>query len=631
MCGIWGKYYFDEKRSISTSLIQKMGKSLFHRGPDEGNYIIKNNVALGTQRLSILDIEKGQQPVSNEDKTIWAVFNGEIYNYKELKKYLIAKNHYFFSQCDSEVIPHLYEDYGEQFLEKLRGMFAIALWDKRKSLLMLARDRLGIKPLFFMQDKNFLIFASEIKAILHDDGVIKEIDAGGVNCYLSYNYLPSSYTIFKNIKKLLPGHYLICKRKDKVEIKKYWQIKYKNTSDSIDKIEEKFKDLLDDTIQSHLIADVSWGIFLSGGLDSSTLVHFIKHYQQNIYTFNLNFQEKSFDEGKFARYIGQFFDTTHYETIMNAQQCKRQLREIVNFLDNPIGEPSVVPTFFMANFAKNYIKVAISGEGADELFCGYPTYQADILAKYYQFLPYPVKHLASFLANKLPLTNEYLPFGYKARLFTQGAARAYSLVHYFWREIFSQEEKEELLSFDYICELKKNNLFNESLDIFFSYFNEINTSNYIEKCLYTDLKIWLPDSILYRVDTMSMANSIEVRVPYLDHRIVEFMFSLPLKYKIRHLQTKYLLRKIMKNKLSPVILRRRKHGFGVPVSRWLKSELKDLYLEYLSKRNVENWGIFNYKYIQHIFKEHLENRADNGRKLWNLLILFMWYDRFRRR
>jgi len=626
MCGISGKYCFNNE-DVPIDIMNRMNESLFHRGPDSNGMFIERNIALGVQRLSILDVEHGQQPVSNEDKSIWTVFNGEIYNYGELRDFLVKKGHTLKTNCDTEVLPHLYEEFGVGLLEKIRGMFAFALWDKKNETLFLARDRIGIKPLYFFRNEKSLIFASEIKAILKDGEVKREVDPCGLNCYFSYNYLPSKYTIFRNIRKLLPGHYLLA-RGSNIEIRQYWEVCYDTNNISLAAAEEKCEYLLRDITKSHLNADVPLGIFLSGGLDSATLAYFINMHRKGVNTFNLRFIEKSFDEGEDAYNIVKQLNTLHHETIMTAEQCRVKLCEIAGFLDNPLGEPSALPTFFLANFAKNHIKVAISGEGMDEMLCGYLTYQADILSGYYQVLPSFIKSLANSLVSKLPGNDKYLSLSYKAKLFAGSARKMHPEVHYYWREVFSQEEKSKLFASDYLQELRRNNLFGEPFEVYSRTLKKISTGSNLNKYLFFDFKIFLPDNILYRVDSMSMANSLEVRVPYLDHRFVEFISGLPLEYKIRYLCAKYLLRRIMKNKLSASLIGKRKHGFGVPISIWLKRELKDLCLEYLSERKVKEIGMLNYDYIVRLSEEHFRNQHDNGRKLWNLIMFLMWYEKF---
>lgn len=632
MCGICGKYYFHRDRTVAREMLIRMTKSLYSRGPDEEGLFVNNNVGLGVRRLSIIDKKHGKQPMFNENKTICHVFNGEIYNYKQLRRYLLDKGHILTTDCDSEVIGHMYEEFGEFFVEKLHGMFSIALLDLRTRRLMLVRDRIGIKPFYFSILDDSLVFSSSVNSLIQDGDIPTDFDLAGINCYFSYNYFPDSYTPLRHVKKLLPGCYLICDCNG-VELKEYWKLHYVETEDitrSKDSYVEEFRVIFDNSIKTHIQADVPVGIFLSGGLDSSGLTFSVSKYR-NIDTFNICFREESFDERQYAYSIAKHCNTRHH-AIMIAQDLPRLLMDIVPALDVPIGEASFLPTIELANFAKNHVGVILSGEGADELFGGYETYKADILANFLKDIPPLLKQsLLPRFIRLFDFEDTRLSSRYKAELFLKGINDKSRIAHYVWREVFSKEAKKRLYGYDFYTELAKDNIFIEPYEIFKKHFYAANSDNNLERAMYFDTKSWLPGSILQRVDMASMYHSLEVRVPFLDDDLIEFAYRLPLGEKIHNMKGKYLLRKAFKNRMPKAILKRSKQGFSVPVSKWLRDELKDFFIEITNGCNKKIDFFLNREHVLALFNEHVKGNWDYGRQLWSIAIFILWLDSFLRK
>lgn len=625
MCGICGKFYYQSDNYIDRQVLMKMTRSLYSRGPDDEGFFIKRNIGLGVRRLSVVDIKNGHQPMCNEDRTVWVVFNGEIYNYPELKKILLQKGHLFFTNCDSEVIAHLYEEFGVLFMQKLQGMFALALFDVTKNQLLLARDRFGIKPLYFSSLKDSVVFSSSVNSLIQDDGIPLDLNYKGIHCYFSYNYFPDAHSPFKNINKLLPGSYLMC-GPGGVEIRHYWQLNYKDkvVKNEIDYVEE-FLSIFNKAVDKQLFADIPVGVFLSGGLDSSGLAYFARKFENDLDTFTLGFKDETYDERPYAAAVSSHLDTRHHE-ITITENIVSLLKRTALALDIPMGEPSFLATFKLAEFAKGYSGVILSGEGADELFGGYETYKADILANIFMDFP-PIfrQRLLPSLIGSLPLAYGRLNFKQKAGLFLNGI-NGNNIPHYSWRDIFSEEEKRMLYSEYFFNQLLSMGCFGEPYEIFVKYFYGINSKNYLERAMYFDTKVWLSDSVLHRVDMASMSHALEVRVPYLDEDLVKFAYRLPINKKINKMKGKYLLKIAFRDKLPAVILGRPKHGFSVPISKWLKHELKEFVFDLLSNISGEIGLILNRDYVLSLLNEHIKGHRDHGRKLWNIIIFVLWFN-----
>jgi len=643
MCGICGKINIEGKE-IHRALISRMNSVLSHRGPDDEGIYIKSrspgishqlvSVGLGHKRLSIIDLsEAGKQPMSNEDKSLWMVFNGEIYNYRNLKKELEQKGHHFTSHTDCEVIIHLYEQEGIDCIKRLNGMFAFSLWDSKNQTLFLCRDRLGIKPLFYSWDGKSLIFASEIKSILCDPKVPKKIDWNALNLYLTFNYIPAPYTIFEKIKKLNPGYYIILRNKD-LEIKQYWDIK-RNTEPIVNGVKdiETYKkilfDLLENAVRMRMIADVPLGAFLSGGIDSSIIVGLMSRASDlPVNTYSIGYKDMPmFDETRYAREVAKFHHTNHHEIKLTSKDVLNVIPEVLTCFDEPFADSSAIPQFIVSRETKKHVKVALSGDGGDELFAGYRMYSGEYLYSRYKLLPRALrKKLIEPLLLSLPDSRDkyFLEYLRRAKKFIAGAEDRFEDRFFSWNEIFSRELRENLLK----QKIMKFEEFNLDLGkgMVLKKLSSSEDDN-INRMLYVDLKYSLPNDMLTKVDLMSMKNSLEVRVPLLDHRVVEFAFQLPGSLKLRGKKGKYILLETFKDILPPILLNRPKRGFEIPISKWLKSDLKFLINEHLSKRKIEQEGIFNFKPIEKLTSDLLSNRSDNSWHLWNLIVFQAWYAR----
>ncbi len=626
MCGIAGFVNIKNYQLNLKDIINQMIIQLHRRGPDEKGFYIWNKFVLGISRLKIIDIIKGSQPIFNEDKNIVVVLNGEIYNYKELRNELLQRNHRFYTNTDTEVLVHLYEEYKENMLNKLNGMFSFAILDKLNRKLFIARDRLGIKPLYFYYDKNLFAFASELKAFLpffNNNLIKKKINYKSLVNYLIMEYVPAPYSIYNNFFKLLPGHYIVFK-KDKPVILKYWDISPANFDYSKEnRIINQFYDLLEDSVRIRLRADVPLGIFLSGGIDSSTITYFAHKFIKSLSTFSITFDEPSFDETKYINTIVNNFKIKHYSHNFTPEAMRKIIPDVVKYVDEPFADASILPTYMLSKFTRQKVTVALGGDGGDELLAGYPTYQAFYLAKYYNILPAYLKKIVNYLSNKLPVSDKNFSFDFKLKKFLSAADYPYISRNFLWLGSFSLEEIQKLLIPEIFKEIKSYNPFDDLIIP-----DEIKHLPPLMQILYIDIKYYLQNDILVKVDRASMANSLEVRVPFLDHRIVEYLFSMPLKYKIRFLKTKWILKKMMKNYLPKKNVFRPKKGFGIPIAKWIKNGMKNEISNLFNKENIEKLGIFNYNYIEQLLNEHLEGKINNRKKIWTLISLVYWHKNY---
>ncbi len=623
MCGICGFIPSGNNNLPPQEIITNMLDALLHRGPDNKGLFIDSGIALGTTRLSIIDLAGGDQPIHNEDKSIWITFNGEIYNYPELRESLIKKGHIFCTKTDTEVIVHLYEENGPDCLGQLNGMFAFAIWDKNKNVLFLARDRFGMKPLYYTELNGQLIFASEVKAILRFPDFKRELDLGALNKYLTFEYVPSSSCIFKKIKKLPAAHYLICENKN-ISTVKYWDINFTGSCKPPDEIEakERLLQLLGAAVKRHLLSDAPLGFFLSGGIDSSAIVALASRLTgDNLKTFSIGFHEDSFDETRYAQKVARLFGTSHFHQDFEIEDLFNSLAESSNFLDEPLADVSFFPTYLLARFAKQNVKVALSGDGGDELFAGYPTYQAHKLIKYYHLIPAVIrKNLIEKIARNIPVSMKNFSLDFKIKKFVSSNYLPMALRHIYWMGAFNYEDKINLCGPLFKDLLEKESLSEEITD----YLRGIKSNEELNMIQYLDIKTYLQDDLLVKTDRASMANSLEVRVPYLDRELAEFVFSLPADLRLKHFQTKYILKKSMHKILPEVIINRRKKGFGVPISFWIKGKLKPLIMDMLAKDKIKREGLFNYSYIDNLLQQHFKNKVDNRKKIWTLLMFELW-------
>ncbi|MCK5416136.1 asparagine synthase (glutamine-hydrolyzing) [Candidatus Parcubacteria bacterium] len=619
MCGIAGYFGKGNRDALS-----EMTKTLHHRGPDDEGFFVDKNVGLGHKRLSIIDLSlAGHQPMSNENDTVWLVFNGEIYNFKDLREELKGR-HNFKSNTDTEVIIHLYEEIGERVFEKLNGMFAIAIYDKRKSKIILARDRMGKKPLYYSLLGNNLIFASEVKAILKYPLFKKELDLKVLNKYLMYEYVPTPDSIFKNIKKLEPANFLVFDGQ-KEKINKFWNIKFNNGTcdfkldNAVKELDKKFNL----AVKRRLISDAPLGIFLSGGIDSSAIAYYAqRNSNKKIKTFSIGFKESSFDESNYARQVAKYLGTDHSEEILDSKKCLEIIPKIASQLDEPIADSSILPTYLLSNFASSKVKVVLGGDGGDELFCGYDTFIAHKMVEFYDKIPLFVrKKIIEKIISYLPTSHKNISFDFKAKSFIKGfyGKREYRDIR--WMGSFDRKERENLFHNSMWSNISQDNEYIE-ID---NYLSMLDSNDYFNQLILLYLRMYMMDDILVKVDRASMMNSIEVRTPLLDYELVEFANKLPLKYKINGFKTKYILRKLMEGKLPLEIIKRKKKGFGMPIASWISGDLKTMILDYLSEDVIKKQGLFNHIYINKLLSDHFSKRKDNRKKIWTLFMFQLWH------
>lgn len=626
MCGIAGAYSFNS--NVPKDIIVEMCNQIVHRGPDSDGYFVNSNVALGMRRLRVIDLNTGDQPIYNEDKSICIVFNGEIYNFKDLKKELLNKGHKFYTLSDTEVVIHLYEEFGEKCIEKLRGMFAFAIWDNGKKKLFICRDRLGIKPIYYLVNSEYFLFASEIKSILTFPGIEKELDITALNDYFSFLYIPAPQTIFKNIYKLLPGHSILIE-KGEIKFNQYWDHKLGKTKiRSLNEGIEEFLRLFSESVKLRMISDVPLGAFLSGGVDSSLVVATMSKYSEKpIETFSIGYDSNgsAFDERKYAKIVSKKFGTNHHEFELNPSEIIEIFEKTIWQFDEPFADASAIPNYLISEKTKNYVTVALSGLGGDELCAGYVRYNGCLFAEKYNKLPKLIKDkLIPSFAGLLPDSKSGKHLNERIKRFINSADLTFLRRYFNIVATFNTDEKVQLFCPDIKREVKKN-----SEDIFTRY--DINFGeeiNLIDRMLHIDLKTYLVDDLLTLTDRMSMAHALEVRVPFLDHNLVEFFASVVPELKIRKLKRKYLLNKVAEKILPKEIIYRRKMGFSVPLVLWFRKELKEYVGDILNENRIKEIGFFNYSFISDILKEHLLGKRNYDEKIWSLICFVKWYEKY---
>lgn len=620
MCGIAG--FTHKNRVVSAGRIHGATHSLVHRGPDQQGSYDFPDISLGAVRLKIIDLHSGDQPMFSEDGDTVLVFNGEIYNHADLRKELEARGHRFTSRSDTEIVLHAFLEWDKDCLSRLRGMFAIALWTQSKKRLLLARDRMGIKPLYFHRRGEDLYFGSELKAILAHPEVERRMNLVGLSLYLSLNYVPCPHTLIEGIEKLAPGH-LLEWRDGQVRTEAYWRLEFcPQTAGTLESACEELDSLLKQSLREHLISDVPLGVWMSGGIDSSTILHYASQASSTqLKTFSISFRGRSFDETAYIREIAARYGTEHHEFDLNPTvDLRGAIEEFAHYSDEPNADAGGLPVWFLARMSRQQMTVALSGEGADELFGGYITYLADRCARPARRLPASARRLAISLLQLWPVSDDKISFEYKLKRFLEGSLLPPDEAHVYWNGTFSEQEKRAFY-------LAANHYPVASL--FAGLPAEANAVGYLNRYLWFDQRYYLPDDILCKVDRMSMAHSLEVRPPFLDHRIVEFAASLPEDYKVRGFRMKHLLKELMKDRLPPTVLRRKKIGLDIPAHDWLRGTLRPLLLDTLTPEAVEQTKLFRGEAIESLVRRHLDRRANLGYHLWGLLILFLWMKRWR--
>jgi asparagine synthase (glutamine-hydrolysing) len=619
MCGICG-IAVAGGQTPDPHLLHTMVQTLVHRGPDDEGIVVRGGVGIAARRLSIIDVAGGHQPLANEDESVWCALNGEIYNHTALMHDLISKGHTFRTHCDTEVIVHLYEEYGPDFLTQLDGMFALVVWDTRTQTLILARDQLGIKPLYYAAFDGRLIFGSEIKALLPAD-VPTDFDLEAVDAYFTLSYVPAPHTVFKAVRKVRPGCYLLwCPDRD-VQETAYWRLPVASDSTSnrvhTDELAAELLRLLRRAVKRHMISDVPLGALLSGGLDSSTVVALMAEQSSDpVRTFSIGFDEHSYDETAHARTIAQLFGTEHHELIQKPDPAVL-VDTLASLYDEPFADSSALAVHAVAGLARRHVTVALTGDGGDEIFGGYLTYRADRLAVWYRHLPHTLRRdVIPWAIGRLPASDRKVSFEFKAKRFVRSAGLSAPDAHLGWKTIFAEDTRRQLLR-----SMPSHTL---AVELMRDYYNAGPEGDLIGRSLHADSLLGLPDDMLTKVDRATMAVSLEARVPLLDRGVVEFMAALPSSYKVHGWELKYLFKRAVKGIVPESIVRRKKEGFNMPVARWLRQDLRELMLDMLSPTRLTDMELFNTRMIEDMLVEHLDGTVDRGRELWTLLMFALW-------
>ena len=632
MCGICGIYNFGNNQPVEETILKKMCNTMKHRGPDdEGIYIGARDkgrgtsIGLGIRRLAIIDLETGHQPIHNEDKVIWIVLNGEIYNYKELRAKSEELGHRFYTKTDTETIIHLYEEYGTECLKYLRGMFAFALWDSRLKKLFLARDRLGKKPLYYFEKNGSFYFASEIKALREVADSAEEINLEAIDLFLTYQYIPSPLTIYKNIKRLPPASYLFCGENGIEGISRYWDLDFlEKRIITFPEASQKIRNILTEATKLRMISDVPLGAFLSGGHDSSIIVGLMaENSTKPVKTFSVGFKEEHLSELKYARIIAKHFSTEHTELIVEAKMVEI-LPKLIWYYDQPFADTSMIPSYYVAQATRKYVTVALNGDGGDENFCGYLRYPAIKLASLIPFEFFGEKFYKS-VGNFIPLvetTSAKNKLRYFRRFFT-ALGEPTPVRNVLWHCFFNNELKNFIYS-DFMKQEIRKNAYDYLVDTYYM----AKANDLIDKISYTDIMTYLPEDLLVKMDIASMANSLEARSPFLDHKLLEFTASIPSSWKLKGITTKYILKKTFKDFLPKEIFQRGKQGFGLPIGKWLRDDLNEFVKSTLFSEDAEKRGYFNQQNLKILVSQHLEGKEDHGYRLWALLVLELWHKIF---
>jgi len=626
MCGISG---FVDGRGLdpgASVLLKKMTDCLIHRGPDDEGFYLDDRAALGIRRLSIIDLATGHQPIHNEDKTVWIVLNGEIYNFPEIKRDLVARGHAFYTNSDTEVIVHLYEERGADFVQALNGMFAVALWDAKNRRLVLARDRLGVKPLHYRMDGTRLYFASEIKSLLQVP-FSREIDLEAMAQFFTFEYIPAPRSIFLGVRKMLPGTTLVFEEGRATE-KSYWDVHYAETKIAARPEAEYTEEIISrlrESVRRRLISDVPLGVFLSGGIDSSAVTALMSEVAgAGIKTYSIGFREKSFDELDAARIVAAKFGTDHREFVVTPAEVSGLVPTLANFLDEPLADASVIPTYVISKLARQYVTVALAGDGGDELFGGYDTYKAYKAARFYRKVPGFIRRgLVRPIVRVLPASSRRLSFEFKAKKFISGVEYPPEIANYIWWGAYSPELRDRLFSAG-----TKAGLHEDPFAPIAFHAAHTRAADPLDRIAYLDLKLYLQDDLLPKVDRMSMAASLEIRAPFLDYTFVEFAATIPSNLKLHGFRSKYILKKALAGRLPDEILNKKKIGFDIPLGVWMRNDLKTFVQETLSPNRLRRHGYFDEAFVAGILKEHFAGTHNHRQLLWPLIIFQNWHDRY---
>lgn len=630
MCGICGIIRIgSEPVDLSCALLNRMTDVLAHRGPNDRGTWCDGRIALGHRRLSVIDLSSlGRQPMGNEDGSVQIVYNGEIYNFRELKeRFALERNHVFRSRTDTEVLIHLYEDLGMELVTHLNGMFAFAIWDAQRQKLHLARDRYGIKPLFYTRQENRFLFASEIKSLLQDQGVPRRINLQALHDFLTFAYIPGTQTAFEGIFEVPPGHWITIGADGSTTIHRYWDPSFQ-VDDSMDEptaVSQALK-LMDRAVERQLIADVPVGVLLSGGMDSSSLVALMnRHRTEPIHTYSVGFDDSSFNELPYARIVSEKFRTISREVVVTPSLVRELMPKYLTYIDEPYADGSAIPTYYVCQLAKDEVVVVLSGEGGDEAFAGYETYLAHEVSCWFSRIPRWVRQaLIAPVVNSLPVSDKKLSLEFKMKRFIAGQDLPPSQAHLWWRMVLTEARKRELYSpkvWDYLTPEHPQRHFDEV-------FGRSAAKDTLNRLMHIDTAVFLPDDLMIKNDRMSMAHSLEARVPMTDNELTEFMSRVPVRLKLRAFRKKHIMRRAMNGILPTSILNKKKVGLEMPYSRWLKNELNDLLMRYCGPQRMAEIGLFRPEAVKSLIEEHVEGRHDHGRALWGLLNYMMWVEAY---
>jgi asparagine synthase (glutamine-hydrolysing) len=625
MCGIVGMVNLDG-RAADSALLGRMNEAIHHRGPDEEGTYLKGHVGLAMRRLAIIDLKGGQQPIANEDGTAFIVYNGEVYNFREVKKGLEARGHRFHTDCDTEVVLHAYMEWGADCPKHLRGMFAFAIWDERKQELFLARDRVGKKPLLYSKTAGAFVFGSEFSALLLHPSVGREIDRGAIHDYLSFMCVPAPLTAYRDIRKLEPGHTLTLSRGGELKIERYWEPDFSKKLDvTEEEAGERALALLRDAVRVRLMSEVPLGAFLSGGVDSSAIVALMAEESSTpVKTFSIGFDEQDFSELHHARRVAEFVGAEHHEFVVRPDAME-VLPKLVEHYGEPYADSSAIPTYYVARETRKHVTVALNGDGGDECFAGYERYAAMRLSERYRRLPGVLRErIIRQAVELLPISESRPSNARKVRRFLRAASLPPVERYLRWISVINPEDKDGLYSDDFRQSVAGRDV-REHLRPWFA---RANGAGVVDAALLADTMTYLPNDLLVKVDIASMAVSLEARSPFLDHNVIEFAASLPERMKLRGLTTKYILKKTLRKLLPPENLSRGKMGFGVPVGHWFRGQMQGFLRENLLSERATGRGLFRPEVVRRMVELHTRGERDHTHQLWTLLMLELWFQRF---
>ncbi len=630
MCGIAGFFTYDparvEPHTRAAGMVTAMTDVITHRGPDDSGHFVEGPVALGMRRLAIIDLGTGQQPLFNEDRTLALVCNGEIYNFQELRASLGSRGHRFVTSGDMEPLLHLYEDFGTEMPSHLRGMFAFALWDAPRRRLLLARDRLGVKPLYYADTGGTLVFGSEIKALLRHPSVRREVDPETLHHYLSLNYVPAPMSMIRGVRQLGPGEFLICDAAG-IRTEPYWDLRFQPEAGvSEDEWARRVRDKLEEATRIRLVSDVPFGAFLSGGVDSSAVVAMMaRNMKEPVRTFNIDFEEKSFSESAHASLVARLYGTEHRTRMAHADWVDL-VEDLIWYADDPLADSSMIPVYLVSEFAREHVTMVLSGDGGDEAFAGYPTYNAYYIRKLYRRIPAPIRtQLVRRLVDALPVSTAKVSFDFRAKRFVAGAELDAEEAHVWWRSILSESAKRDLYTDAFRARLGAAR---PTSELYREHFERSGSDDALSRMLYADTRFYLPADMLTKVDRMSMANALEARGPFLDYEFMELAARIPSDIKFKGRRQKYILKKALEPLLPASILHRKKAGFNVPVGAWLHQGFGAKARAVLSPDRVAASGFFRPDAVQRLLDEHAARRADHSFAIWGLFCFQLWYERF---